>query len=127
MVRVKEDGDSILIHYHFEDTLFNISSGNILKRYKGYYLLNYGDSTNWHVNKLYLHKGILTLSAIRGDEINTLREITETASDTTNYHFKPTKTQFKKFLKSEGFKIAESYFRVKEYPHFIVFRDTFSH
>ncbi len=111
---IRFEGDSVVILYHSEDTLFYISNLNVLKKFKGYYFLNVGDANYWYVNKLYLSKGILSINSISTkDEINNLREITETTSDTTSYNFKPTKTQFKKFIKQDGFKASEYYVRLK--------------
>jgi len=114
-IPVRAEGDSLVFHYHSEDTLFSISAKNILKKFKGYYFMSTGDSTSWVVTKLYLSKGILSISEISTrEEISTLRELTGTASDTTCYHFKPSKKQFRKFIKEDGFKSAEYFARVKD-------------
>lgn len=111
---VRFEGDSLVAHYHSEDTLFYISNQNVLKKFKGYYFLNFGDTTHWYVNKLFLSKGILSINTISTkDEINNLREITETTSDTTSYNFKPTKKQFKEFIRQDGFKDSAHYVRLK--------------
>lgn len=111
---IRYEGDSIVMHFHSEDTLFSISDKNILKKYKGYYFLNVSNTPYWNVKKMHLTKGILSVNSISTkEEINTLREITETISDTTSYNFKPTKRQFKKFIKQDGFKDSEYYIRLK--------------
>lgn len=112
---VRIEGDSLVQHLHSEDTLFCITGKNELKKFKGYYFLNFADSSTWHVWKLSLTKGILSINTIStNEEINNLREITETTSDTTSYNFKPTKRQFTKFVKQDGFKSAEYYVRLKK-------------
>jgi hypothetical protein len=108
------EGDSIVIHHHDEDTLFYISNQNVLKKFRGYYFLNFGDSNVWYVKKLNLNKGILEMKSIETEnEIKVLREITDTESDTTSYYFKPTGKQFRKFIKQDGFKTAEYFVRLK--------------
>lgn len=111
---VSIEGDSVFQHFHHEDTLFIISDKNQLKKFKGYYFLNFFEAPSWYVKKLSLAKGILTISTISThEEINALREITETTSDTTSYNFKPTRKQFRKFIKYVGFSEAEYYIRLK--------------
>jgi hypothetical protein len=112
---VRIERDTLVQHLHSEDTLFCITDKNELKKFKGYYFLNFADSSTWHVWKLSLTKGILSINRISSnEEISNLREITETTSDTTSYNFKPTKKQFNKFVKQDGFKNAEYYVRLKK-------------
>ena len=112
----KLEGDSILEHIHFIDTLFLISTKQILKKFKGYYFLNSQyENEAWYVKKLSLSKGRLAISDIDSEEsINLLREVTETTADTTSYNFNPTRKQFKKFVRQEGFNNNESYIRIRD-------------
>jgi hypothetical protein len=113
---VKREGDSLIYHVHFSDTIFVLNQNNILKKYKGYYFLNTAfDENNWEVKKLKLANGKLTFGSINSiEEINSLEKITETPHDTISpYKFKPTKKQFKKFIKNNGFNDNEIYFRLK--------------
>jgi len=115
-ITVKREGDSLIYHVHFLDTIFNMKKNNILKKYKGYYFLNTAfDEDNWEVLKLKLEKGKLTLGSINSiEEINSLEKITETPHDSISpYKFKPTKNQFKQFIKNNGFNDEEVYFRIK--------------
>lgn len=112
--KVMLKGDTIIGHFAAIDTLFNISSDNILKKFKGYYFLNirYNDSA-WEVKKLFLHKGKLTIGRISKDEdIAKLREIKETTEDTTSAYFTLTKQQFRKFIRQKGFSNEETFTRI---------------
>ena len=108
-------GDTIIQYANWIDTLFNISTVNILKKFKGYYFLNdrYSDSS-WDVKKLSLQKGILMVGSVseKGD-ITKLKEITETTADTTSTHFTLTRRQFNKFVKQAGFRAQENFKRMQ--------------
>jgi hypothetical protein len=109
-------GDTIIQHYNGTDTLFSISTDNILKKFKGYYFLNkrYNDNA-WEVNKLSLEKGVLAIASISDkDDIQKLKEITETSADTTSSNFSLTRRQFKSFIKKDGFGEQETFTRMKE-------------
>lgn len=109
-------GDTIFQHFQGTDTLFNISVDNVLKKFKGYYFLNSRYSDNaWEVKKLLLQKGILTIGNISNEgDIKKLKEITETAADTTSTHFTLTRRQFKSFIKQNGFAEQETFTRMTE-------------
>ena len=113
---VSED-DSLKIKIHIEDTIFKISSDNVLKKYKGHYFLNLKkDENNWEVKKLSYNKGELIISSINSEvEINNLEEITGTSSgdSTEQITFSPSKKQFKEFLKTGGFSENEHFVRVR--------------
>lgn len=62
--------DSILVTYEVIDTIFDIKK-NILKKFKGYYFLNYKrDSLEWNVKKLSFNKNILNLNSIETKKRN---------------------------------------------------------
>jgi hypothetical protein len=107
-------GDSFKVNIHWQDTLFLFSDKNIAKKFKGYIFLNEtNDNINWAVTKLSLEKGMLYVGKISsGDDIDKLRQITET-SDTTSYSFKPTQKQFGLFVKQKGFKDVEEFVRIR--------------
>jgi hypothetical protein len=106
-------GDSIEIKVHYVDTIFKISQMNVLKKFKGYYFLNEFNKS-WSVTKLSLKNGRLSLGKISDKEdIDKLREVTETSSDTTSIVFNPTQKQFKQFIKKEGFGSEEVFLRLK--------------
>lgn len=113
---LKRDGDSLNIHIHSVDTLFQMDYDNVVRKFKGYYFLNTRyDKTRWEVEKMNLSKGQLILSSISTKEdIENLKEITETPQDTvTNYNFTATKKEFKKFAKNDGFSDSETFVKLK--------------
>jgi hypothetical protein len=105
------EGDTLVQHIHYTDTLFLISETNVLKKFKGYYFLNLRyTEDNWQVKQLALHKGQLSIGTISTQQdINQLKEISESASDSLPYQFQPTKKQFKKFVKANGFSETEAF------------------
>lgn len=109
-------GDSVIQHANWTDTVFKFSANNVLKKFKGYYFLNHRFSDQaWEVSKLSLHKGTLSVGNISGkDDIQKLREITETTSDTSSTHFSLSRRQFRKFIKQGGFGEKETFTRIKE-------------
>ena len=114
---IKRDGDSLINHVHYIDTLFQMDYDNVVRKYKGYYFLNTRyDKTSWEVKKIQLAKGQLVISSISTiEDIETLKEITETATDTIPpYKFTATKKQFKEFIKNDGFSDSETFIRQKK-------------
>ena len=111
---VRKEGDSLVGHIRYVDTVFSLSRDQILKKFKGYYFLNtrYFDQ-NWEVKKLSLHRGKLNISSISAEnELEKLVEITESPQDTIPpYKFTATKRQFKAFVKQEGFTDTETFIR----------------
>lgn len=114
---IKRDGDSLITHVHYTDTLFLLGNDNILKKYKGYFFINlrYADG-NWEVKKIKIHKGKLTISNISTEgDLENLKAITESPQDTIPpYTFTPTKKQFKKFVQQDGFSEEEVFVRQKK-------------
>jgi hypothetical protein len=114
---IKRDGDSLITHVHYIDTLFQMDYDNVVRKFKGYYFLNKRyDKTSWEVKKIHLTKGQLILSSISTKlDIENLKEITETATDTVPpYKFSATKKQFKQFIKNDGFSDSETFVRQKK-------------
>ena len=110
-VKVIVEGHTIIQHEEWSDTLFNISADNVLKKFKGYYFLNslYSGSS-WEVKKISLEKGVLKVSSISAkDDIQKLKEITETTADTASTLFTLTRRQFKKFVRQDGFGEQETF------------------
>lgn len=110
------NGDTVTIHSNASDTLFNITNGNILKKFKGYYFLNhrYDDST-WEVKQLSLKKGKLIVGSIWDEnDIQKLKEITETTADTTSTQFSLTKRQFKTAVNKEVFSAQDTFTRMNK-------------
>ncbi len=108
--------DTVIRHEEWTDTLFCIASGNILKKYKGYYFLNISRGNNqWEVKELSLKKGRLSLGCISDEkDIEKLNELTETNADTVSTHFSLKRRQFKKFVRQGGFSDREIFTRITE-------------
>jgi len=114
---IKRDGDSLVNHIHYIDTLFQMNYDNVVREFKGYYFLNKRyDKGSWVVKKIHLSKGQLVISIISTKlDIDNLKEITETSLDTVPlYKFSATKRQFKKFIKKDGFSDTETFVRQKK-------------
>lgn len=107
-------GDTIIQQAKWTDTLFIISPDHVLKKFKGYYFLNsrYSESA-WEVKELSLKKGVLIIGVISTEEdLQKLKEITESNADTLPTHFTLTRQQFKTFVKQEGFGEKERFNRI---------------
>jgi hypothetical protein len=114
---VKRDGDSLVAHIHYIDTLFQMDYDNVVRKFKGYYFLNKRyDKESWEVKKIELSKGQLIVSSISTkQDIENLKTITESTQDTVApYKFVTTKKQFKEFIKNDGFSDSETFVRQKK-------------
>ncbi len=107
--------DSLFSNYIYADTIFDMRKSDVLKKYKGYYFLNtpIRKTDFWQVQKLNLSNGVLTLNGIATEnEINLLETIAATKQDSTQpFAVKPTKKQFKEFIKKNGFSEGETYLK----------------
>jgi hypothetical protein len=114
---IKRDGDSLVTHIHYIDTLFQLNYDNVVRKYKGYYFLNTRyDKESWEVKKIQFTKGQLVISSISTKlDLENLKEITETPQDTVApYKFTATRKQFKKFIRNDGFSDSEIFVRQKK-------------
>ena len=114
---VKRDGDSLVTHIHYIDTLFLMDYDNVVRKFKGYYFLNKRyDKESWEVKKIQLSKGQLVVSSISTkQDIENLKTLTESTQDTiASYKFTTTKKQFKEFIKNDGFSDSETFVRQKK-------------
>ena len=99
----------------FLDTILALNRGDVIKKYRGYYFLNIKRGTDdWEVKRMRLNNGVLSINEISSeDEVSKLEEITESRRDTIKpFKVRPSKKQFKKFLKNNGFSSGENYVRV---------------
>ncbi len=114
---VRIEGDSIIYKMHYIDTLFCIDTGNVLRKFKGYYFLNsrFGKS-GWEVKKIQLSGGQLIVSGItEQSDIDNLKAIAETVQDTVlPYQYKASRKQFKRYLRNNGFSDHETFLRQKK-------------
>jgi hypothetical protein len=111
---VRRDGDSLVTHFHYIDTLFLMDHDNVVRKFKGYYFLNKRyNNESWGVKKIQLSKGKLVISIISTkQDIENLKIISESTEDTlAPYKFAPTKEQFKEFIKNDGFSVSETFVR----------------
>jgi hypothetical protein len=114
---IKREGDSLVTHIHYIDTLFQMDYDNVVRKFKGYYFLNKRyDGESWEVKKMELTKGKLVVSSISiKQDIENLKTITESTQDTVAlYKFTTTKKQFKEFVKNDGFTDSETFVRLKK-------------
>jgi len=106
------EGDTSVryIHVSFIDTLFSLSSQHILKKFKGAYFLNipYGE-LDWEVQQLRVDGDSLSISSISEKSVDKLPP----PADTGRLHFDPSKREFKKFVKRNGFGEGETFVRKK--------------
>ncbi|WP_269242518.1 hypothetical protein [Flavobacterium limnophilum] len=113
--KIKRINDTLFSNYVYSDTIFDINKTNVLKKFKGYFFLNklIEKTGFWEVEKLNLSKGVLTINGIETEnELDLLQSITETKMDTIKpFRIKPTKKQFKEFIKKNGFTKGEIYLK----------------
>jgi hypothetical protein len=112
---IQVEGDSIVMRFHEVDTLFAINQQNILKKFKGYYFLNISyTADSWQVKKLeFSHSKVILNSINTKEDFEQLKEITENKQDTLPYTFSPTRRQFKKFVRNEGFRDSEEFLKLR--------------
>ncbi len=119
-IHIKLDGDTIVYNYRLLDTLFYISEENILKKYKRNYFLNYKfDTTYWRVKKTKVRGDTLSFGEIFPTD--SLLHYDYASIDTAAhqktakaYILSPSKSEFKKLLRSKAFSTTEKYVRKKE-------------
>lgn len=103
-------------HVNYENIMFAIwPTTGVAKKFKGRLFLNYtcGDSL-WTVEQVQLKKGVLTINNISSaEEFEALNEAVGNDSDTLAASYTPTKKQFREFVKAEGFRYGEEYYRIK--------------
>ncbi len=118
-IPVRIEGDSLILHVTEADTLFHIDQLNVLKKYKGYYFINtfnpFVKQGGWEVKKIQLSRGSLTISGVNTKaDIDQLKTLTESTQDTTPYVFSPSRQEFKKFVRNEGFRDVEEFRKIRE-------------
>lgn len=113
--KVVSINDSLFSNYVLFDTVFNLKKTDVLKKFKGYYFLNKTIKKTgfWQVQKLNLTKGVLSINRIETEnDIRLLENSTNSIKDTIKpFIVKPTKKQFKEFIKKNGFSTGEIYIK----------------
>lgn len=113
--KITSKGDSIFAHVHDEDTISNLTTGDILKKFKGHYFLNKGNNKDgWHVTQLTLIKGNLITAYISDSTaFSKLIELAEKPLDTVTKQFVIDKRKFKALVKSGGFSDHDTFTKVR--------------
>jgi len=114
------DGDSVVIHYTYKDTLFEMSDRHILRKFKGHYFLNYKrGENNWKVRRLTLNKRELSFNKVQiPEDITTLEQITEIreiksdSGKVVGYKLNPSRKELKQLMK-HTFSEIKTYSRMK--------------
>lgn len=106
-------GDSVYGRIKYTDTLFYISSNNLLRIFKGYYYLNKMKSfNNWEVDLMQIKgKELTILSDWSEPDLINMRRITHTSDSTRT--FKPTRSQLKKFIREKSMRDVEIYKKIQ--------------
>lgn len=117
-------GDTAILTYDFDKTIFQLSDDQVLRYFKGLYFLNFREPDNlWTVKTLTLDKeGILTISRIYGGEdeiqkikdMTTVEEITDKEGKVVDYKVRPTKKELKEIMKSDLFKEGTRFQKIKK-------------
>lgn len=119
VIRFQED--SIYFVWTIKDTLFALSTQNTFRYFKGSYFLNFGLNENaWNVQRLNLHKKILTIGEISpGDSlfasipIKEKSAIKDDSGTVINYQIRPSKKELKKLVKEKAFEISSYWIKEK--------------
>ncbi len=112
-IRIRND--TMIMKFEYSDTIFNIHKNDIVRKFKGYYFLNSRTkSGQWNVTKLgKTPTGVVVGKISSKDDLEMLRELTDTKFDTV-YLFKPSKGQFRKFIRGKGFHDEEQFVKIRE-------------
>ena len=105
--------DSTFTGYVAKDTLFRLDPAHRLLQSNGNYFLNTQlASQNWSVDLLRLHRGLLTLNALRDEQEVRTRLNAVQENDTVPY-FKaqPTRRAFRQLVNNKGFETYYTFFK----------------
>ena len=110
LINMKTVGDSIAVKSSRIEELFSITNKQILRKYKGYYFLNYQDTNNlWRVELLKQERDTLEFGTIlTKEDLEKIKSFTivESYVDTTEsgkstkYYLNPSKREVRKILKT---------------------------
>jgi hypothetical protein len=131
LLLIKETGEKVPVTFRNDsvfgtlttyDTTFSISEKGILRKFKGYYFMNFWQEENqWMVYKLKFAKdGNATLCGISKDEeidqikaIVPVEEIKNEKGEGTKYIIKPAEGDFKKLIELGYFRECTQYRKIK--------------
>ncbi len=107
LLKMKRTDGKLSFFYNEQDTLINISRGDVLKKYKGsLYLNKYNGTNDWVVYRITKKKNKLIFASLNNDDKDLLTSICPEKDDK---NFAPTLKQFKLFLKKGGFQKKEEF------------------
>ena len=117
-VRIKSAGDSVKIFSSKDEDLFHISNRQVLRKYKGYYFLNFKDTNDyWKVKILRLVGDTLEFDFILTEEdmqkikgMTRIEVRTDSIEDASKYYLDPSKRELRRILKrrTQGEKYVKS-------------------
>ena len=120
---IQINGDTVVVNWDYNKTIFKISDDHVLRYFKGLYFLNYKESENlWTVKTMKLDKdGILTLNKIYGGpeeidkikSITTIEEITDEEGKVIEYKIRPTKKELKEIMRSNIVSIGNEFQKIR--------------
>lgn len=115
------NGDSVRVMLDWVDTLFSISPSNVLRKWRGYYFLNFMHGPqSWGVEVLKLDRhGALNLLEMRNNsEIEKIEPITDVEKElgqdgeVVNVRLRPSKRQLKDLIQNGGFVRGRSFQKI---------------
>lgn len=108
-INMKVLGDSIYVNSSREEDVFSFSDEQLLRKYKGYYFLNFKDTNDlWRVELIKRSKDTLEFGSIlTKEDLDRVKGITSVESyvdsnesgKSTKYYLKPSKREVRKILK----------------------------
>ena len=109
LIKMTVMGDSVYINSSREEVVFTISENQLLRKYGGYYFLNFKDSNDlWRVELIKLTKDTLEFGSIlTKEDIERIKGITSVESyidstdsgKSTKYYLNPKRREIRKILK----------------------------
>lgn len=120
---IEIDGDTINAKLSVIDTIFRFNENEMLKKYRGSYLLNFRRTeSHWDVYRLSLKKDTLLFgqispsdSLLRFDFVSKkVESIDSGQAENTEYTIKPTRREFRKLMKSNSFETCSCYIKMKD-------------
>jgi hypothetical protein len=108
-IKMKVMGDSIYVNSSREEDIFTISDEQLLRKFKGYYFLNFKDTNDlWRVELIKKTKDTLEFGSIlTKEDLEQIKGITSVESyidssesgKTTKYYLNPARSEVRKILK----------------------------
>lgn len=120
---ISTNADSALVQFNYQKNVFNLSSDQVLKRYKNYCFLNDQDAAgNWKLTLLYFSdQDELVLKELKNDEaaidlmerLTHLKAIVNEEGETEDYLANPTKEEWKEIIDADVFTNAQYFIKTE--------------